>query len=156
MIRRKHLLIIDDFGLVPLDTQQRMDLMEVIEDRHGRAATITASQLPVAKWIDVIGDCCRNRIQPVVPACKHPQAATRTASVSRSFAALRGVHHLRSGERANCHVTPVPLNLRFLGPYRIPRQLDFGNPVPAPVEIHAFANAARQTQRSVSRLPSIS
>jgi DNA replication protein DnaC len=56
MIRRKHLLIIDDFGLVPLDTQQRMDLMEVIEDRHGRAATIIASQLPVAKWFDVIGE----------------------------------------------------------------------------------------------------
>jgi DNA replication protein DnaC len=34
-IRRKQLLIIDDFGLVPLDAQQRMDLMEIIEDRHG-------------------------------------------------------------------------------------------------------------------------
>jgi len=56
MIRRKHLIIIDDFGLVTLATQQRMDLMEVIEDRHGRAATIIASQLPVAKWFDVIGE----------------------------------------------------------------------------------------------------
>lgn len=55
-IRRKNLLIIDDFGLVPLDAQQRMDLMEIIEDRHGRAATIIASQLPVSAWFDVIGE----------------------------------------------------------------------------------------------------
>ena len=33
-----------------------MDLMEIIEDRHGRAATIIASQLPVASWIEVIGE----------------------------------------------------------------------------------------------------
>lgn len=46
----------DDFWLVPIDTQQRTDLMEVIEDRHGRAATILVSQLPVAKWFDVVGE----------------------------------------------------------------------------------------------------
>lgn len=55
-IRRKQLLIIDDFGLVPLDAQQRMDLMEIIEDRHGRAATIIASQLPVTAWYEIIGE----------------------------------------------------------------------------------------------------
>jgi len=55
-IRRKNLLIIDDFGLVPLDAQQRMDLMEIIEDRHGRAATIIASQLPVTAWYEIIGE----------------------------------------------------------------------------------------------------
>ena len=55
-IRRRDLLIIDDFGLVPVETQHRMDLMEIIEDRHGRAATIIASQLPVASWFEVIGE----------------------------------------------------------------------------------------------------
>ncbi len=55
-IRRKQLLIIDDFGLVPLDAQQRMDLMEIIEDRHGRAATIIASQLPVTACYEIIGE----------------------------------------------------------------------------------------------------
>lgn len=30
--------------------------MEIIEDRHGRKATIIASQLPVSKWYDVIGN----------------------------------------------------------------------------------------------------
>jgi len=30
--------------------------MEIIEDRHGRAATIISSQLPVESWFDVIGE----------------------------------------------------------------------------------------------------
>ena len=55
-IRRRDLLIIDDFGLVPVEIRHRMDLMEIIEDRHGRAATIITSQLPVASWFEVIGE----------------------------------------------------------------------------------------------------
>jgi len=50
------LLILDDFGLTHLEQQQRMDFMEIIEDRHAKAATIIASQLPVANWYDVIGE----------------------------------------------------------------------------------------------------
>lgn len=48
------LLMIDDFGMKKLDGQQLLDFMEVIEDRHGRNATIIASQLPVADWYDVL------------------------------------------------------------------------------------------------------
>jgi DNA replication protein DnaC len=33
-----------------------MDLMEIIEDRHGKVSTIIASQLPVASWFDIIGE----------------------------------------------------------------------------------------------------
>jgi DNA replication protein DnaC len=50
------LLIMDDFGLTHLDKQQQMDLMEIIEDRHGKTSTIIVSQLPVASWYDVIGE----------------------------------------------------------------------------------------------------
>jgi DNA replication protein DnaC len=50
------LLILDDFGLTHLEQQQRLDLMEMIEDRHSRTSTIIASQLPVANWYDVIGE----------------------------------------------------------------------------------------------------
>lgn len=50
------LIILDDFGLTHLDPQQQLDLMEIIEDRHSRASTIIASQLPVASWYDVIGE----------------------------------------------------------------------------------------------------
>lgn len=55
-IEKYDLLILDDFGLQPLDNTARMILLEIIEDRHGRKATIISSQLPVAKWYEVIGD----------------------------------------------------------------------------------------------------
>lgn len=55
-IERQHLLIIDDFGIQPLDAQSRSALMEIIEDRHGRASTIITSQIPVSQWHEVIGE----------------------------------------------------------------------------------------------------
>jgi len=55
-IEKHDLLILDDFGLEMLDTQDRITLLEIIEDRHGKRSTIITSQLPVAKWYDVIGD----------------------------------------------------------------------------------------------------
>lgn len=55
-IAKTDLLIIDDFGLSVLQGQQQTDLLEIIEDRHARRATIIVSQLPVASWFDVIGD----------------------------------------------------------------------------------------------------
>ena len=54
-IEKQDLLILDDFGLLQLDAQARMALLEIIEDRHGRASTITASQLPVENWHETIG-----------------------------------------------------------------------------------------------------
>lgn len=55
-IAKTNLLILDDFGLIHLEKQQQLDLMEIIEDRHGKTATIITSQLPVASWFDVIGE----------------------------------------------------------------------------------------------------
>ena len=55
-IAKADLLILDDFGLTHLDQQQQLDLMELVEDRHGRASTVVASQLPVSNWYDVIGE----------------------------------------------------------------------------------------------------
>lgn len=55
-IERQRLLILDDFGLQPLDSQNRQMLMEIIEDRHGKSATIITSQLPVKQWYDIIGE----------------------------------------------------------------------------------------------------
>lgn len=55
-IERQQLLILDDFGLQPLDAQNRTALMELIEDRHGKSALVITSQLPVSKWYDVIGE----------------------------------------------------------------------------------------------------
>lgn len=50
------LLILDDWGLQPLDAQARHDLLEILEDRYGRKSTIVTSQLPVASWHHAIGD----------------------------------------------------------------------------------------------------
>lgn len=55
-IEKQHLLLIDDFGLTPLDAQSRATLMEIFEDRHGKSSTIITSQIPVSKWHDVIGE----------------------------------------------------------------------------------------------------
>jgi DNA replication protein DnaC len=50
------LLVIDDWGLAPLGDRERRDLLEVIEDRYGRKATLITSQLPVDHWHELIGD----------------------------------------------------------------------------------------------------
>jgi len=50
------LLIIDDYGIRMLDGQQLLDLMEIIEDRHGQKSTIIISQLPISDWYDVMKD----------------------------------------------------------------------------------------------------
>jgi DNA replication protein DnaC len=55
-IAKTSLLILDDFGLTHLEQQQQFDLMEIIEDRHGKRSTIISSQLPVVNWYDIISE----------------------------------------------------------------------------------------------------
>jgi DNA replication protein DnaC len=55
-IEKQHILLIDDFGLQPLDAQSRSALMEMIEDRHGKSSTIITSQIPISKWHEIIGE----------------------------------------------------------------------------------------------------
>src|SRR4051794_3495014 len=50
------LLILDDWGLEPLGPEQRHDMLEIIEDRYGRGATLITSQIPVDRWHTLIGD----------------------------------------------------------------------------------------------------
>jgi len=49
-LKGTQLLILDDWGLSPLTADEGRDLLEVIEDRHGNAATLICSQIPVAQW----------------------------------------------------------------------------------------------------------
>jgi len=49
-------LIIDDWGLEPLNAAQRNDLMEIMDDRHGNTSTLIMSQLPTDQWYQSIGD----------------------------------------------------------------------------------------------------
>ena len=55
-LARVDVLVIDDWGHAPMRDQERRDLVEVLDDRHGFRSTIMTSQLPVAKWHDHIGD----------------------------------------------------------------------------------------------------
>ena len=55
-IERQDLLILDDFGLQPFDSQARVALLDIIEDRHQKKSTIITSQIPVKEWYDVIGE----------------------------------------------------------------------------------------------------
>lgn len=50
------LLILDDWGPDRLTAGSRRDLMEIVEDRHGRGSTLITSQLPLDKWHDIIGE----------------------------------------------------------------------------------------------------
>ena len=49
-------LILDDWGLEPLEAPQRNDLMEIMDDRHGSGSTMILSQLPTDQWHQSIGD----------------------------------------------------------------------------------------------------
>ncbi|MFM8514617.1 MAG: IS21-like element helper ATPase IstB [Bacteroidota bacterium] len=50
------LLILDDFGLQPLDQNTRLALLQILEDRYGEKSTMLVSQLPIAKWHEAIGE----------------------------------------------------------------------------------------------------
>ena len=49
-------LLLDDWGLMKLNAENRRDLLEVLEDRHGNRSTMATSQLPLEEWHNVIGD----------------------------------------------------------------------------------------------------
>ena len=53
---RADLLILDDWGLEPLDAAARHDLLEILEERYGRHSTMITCQLPVDRWHEIIGD----------------------------------------------------------------------------------------------------
>jgi DNA replication protein DnaC len=67
MLVKVDLLVLDDWGPDRLSASQRRDLMEIVEDRHGRGSILITSQLPVATWHEVIaeatlGDAILDRI----------------------------------------------------------------------------------------------
>jgi DNA replication protein DnaC len=53
---RVEVLILDDWGLSVLTGSERRDLLEILDDRHGRTSTIVTSQIPVEHWHETIGD----------------------------------------------------------------------------------------------------
>jgi DNA replication protein DnaC len=50
------LLIIDDFGLAPLNADDRLALLELLDDRYNKLGTIITGQVPISVWHDIIGE----------------------------------------------------------------------------------------------------
>jgi len=55
-VARFDVVVLDDWGLVPLAESERRDLLEIMEDRYGNRSTILTSQMPVDQWHDQVGD----------------------------------------------------------------------------------------------------
>ena len=53
-LERQDVIILDDFGLQALDSNNRITLLEIIEDRHNNGSIIVTSQIPVQGWYDII------------------------------------------------------------------------------------------------------
>jgi DNA replication protein DnaC len=49
-------LILDDFGLAPMDQNTRLALLQILEDRYNKKSIIIASQLPINKWHEYIAE----------------------------------------------------------------------------------------------------
>jgi DNA replication protein DnaC len=55
-LAKTEVLLLDDWGLAILQDGARRDLLEILEDRHGRGSTVVCSQVPIKKWHDTVGD----------------------------------------------------------------------------------------------------
>jgi DNA replication protein DnaC len=55
-LARVDVLLLDDFGLTPLQEAERRDLLEILEDRYGTRSTIITSQVPPAHWHEYLGE----------------------------------------------------------------------------------------------------
>jgi len=55
-LAKTDVLILDDWGLVTLTADHRRDLLEILDDRHGKKSTIVTSQLPIKLWHESIND----------------------------------------------------------------------------------------------------
>jgi len=53
---RTDLLILDDFGIVPVTQEGLRDMLEILEDRYDRRSTLVTSQVPVKRWHEALAD----------------------------------------------------------------------------------------------------
>ena len=55
-LARLDLLILDDWGLAPIDAPRRRDILEILDDRYNRRSIIVTSQIPVPDWHRQLND----------------------------------------------------------------------------------------------------
>ena len=53
---RTDLLVLDDFGIVPVTQEGLRDMLEILEDRYDRRSTLVTSQVPVKRWHEALAD----------------------------------------------------------------------------------------------------
>jgi DNA replication protein DnaC len=53
-LERIDVLVIDDWGMYPLDQEAARDIFDVLEDRSQRGSVIIVSQVPIENWYDII------------------------------------------------------------------------------------------------------
>ena len=66
-LTRYDLIILDDFGMKPIEGQFQNDFEQILDDRYNKKALIIASQLPVSDWYglfknELIAEACLDRI----------------------------------------------------------------------------------------------
>lgn len=55
-IEKVQLIILDDFGLHPMDNNVKLALLQMLEDRYGKRSIIITSQLPVNNWYEYLSE----------------------------------------------------------------------------------------------------
>jgi len=55
-LAKTDLLLLDDWGLYPMNEEARRDCLELLEDRCGKRSTLVTSQIPISHWHETIGD----------------------------------------------------------------------------------------------------
>ncbi len=68
-IRKAELLLLDDFGLKPLTDEIKLIILQILEDRYEKGATIVCSQIPINKWHEwlnnpTVADAILDRLIP--------------------------------------------------------------------------------------------
>lgn len=102
-----HLLIIDDFGLAPLDQSTRRTLLQPLKDRYAKRPTIIASQLPVSKWHE-------NLAAPTLADAIMHHVTTNAQSIKLKGPSLRGKKS--KGNLQLCNAMQTHTKLAQYGP----------------------------------------
>ena len=55
-LAKPDVLVLDDFGLRKLSTQEAHDFCELLKERNGEKSTIITTQLPIDHWPEVLED----------------------------------------------------------------------------------------------------
>src|SRR5262249_27716111 len=117
-LARVELLILDDWGLSPLTSQQGRDLLDIVDDRHGRRSTIVTSQVPVEHWHELIADPTiadavldrlvhtAHRLALDGPSMRDPKRARAVAAAPAIAATNKSVKAAKNERRASLPARP--------------------------------------------------